>query len=182
MEIMSDADLERLRYPIGQFHYATPTPDVRRQWIDNIAALPTALRQNVYGLSPEQWRTPYRPGGWTVLQVVHHMADNDMNAYMRFKRALTEDAPLVGTFREDAWSMLADYTMPADNALSIITLIRERFTALYATLTDTDLTKTLVSPTYGEMSLDMATARFAWHGMHHLSHIQALIARMGWLR
>ena len=174
--------LDSLRYPIGQFN-ATPNPTLedRIKWIQDIAEIPIILRLTVQDLTEKQLHIPYRPGGWTVCQVVHHMADNDMNAYIRFKRALTEDNPTAGSYREDLWAELSDYRTPIEPSLVLIDSIHSRFVVILRSLHLSDFQKTFTSPTHGEMSLDVATQRYAWHGRHHIAQIDSLKKRLALL-
>ncbi|MFX3633880.1 MAG: YfiT family bacillithiol transferase [Candidatus Pristimantibacillus sp.] len=173
--------MDHWRYPIGQFvPIESPTPEQRIGWIEEITQQPSILRLTVENLTKEQLLTPYRPGGWTVQQVVHHMADNDMNAFIRFKRALTEDNPVVGSYREDSWAELSDYQTTIETSLVLIESIHSRFAALLHSLHQADYRKTFTSPTHGLMSLDHAAQRYAWHGRHHLAQIISLKERMDW--
>ena len=173
--------MEDLRYPIGPFEAVeNPSPEQRSLWVEDILDIPAALRLEVQHLTPVQLETPYRPGGWTVRQVVHHMADNDMNAFIRFKKALTEDKPLAGTYRESAWAELGDYADPVEASLVLVEALHSRYAALLRTLHPSDFQRTFTSPAYGEMSLDTALQRFVWHGRHHTAHIVSLKQRMGW--
>ncbi|NIK76474.1 hypothetical protein FHS15_001599 [Paenibacillus castaneae] len=131
-------------------------------------------------LSSGQLLTPYRPGGWTVQQVVHHMADNDMNAFIRFKRALTEDVPTASSYHEDLWAELMDYQTPIETSLVLMHSIHSRFVALLHSLHPTDYQRMFISPTHGLMSLDAAAQRYAWHGRHHIAQIASLKERMDW--
>ncbi|MUT67755.1 YfiT family bacillithiol transferase [Paenibacillus sp. NEAU-GSW1] len=173
--------MEDLRYPLGKFEaVANPTSEHRKQWIEEIAQMPEVLRSTIKGLTEEQLNTPYRPGGWTVRQVVHHLADNDMNATLRFKRGLTEDAPTASSYRENLWAELADYNMPVEHSLHMLEGLRGRLTALFRSLSLSELDKTVVSPSYGTMTLYEALQRFAWHGRHHIAQITSLKKRQGW--
>lgn len=165
---------DQLRYPIGQFEpVMNSTPEQRSRWIEDISDMPKALRMTVHHLTPEQLLASYRPGGWTIQQVVHHMADNDMNAYIRFKRALTEPNPTAGTYREDLWAEGCDYRdTPVETSILLIEALRSRFVTLLYSLSPDDFRRTFVSPTHGAMSLDIAIQRFAWHGRHHLAQIR----------
>ncbi|MEK5255305.1 YfiT family bacillithiol transferase [Paenibacillus sp. FSL E2-0201] len=170
--------MDQIRYPIGQFQRIEhPTPEDRNRWIGEIRDLPQILRRTVHDLSEEQLNRPYRPGGWTVCQVVHHMADNDMNAYIRFKRALTEDNPIASSYREDLWAELSDYRTPIEPSLVLIDSIHSRFVALLRSLHLSDFQKKFMSLTHGEMNLDVATQRYAWHGRHHTVQIASLKER-----
>ncbi|MBB6675192.1 YfiT family bacillithiol transferase [Cohnella nanjingensis] len=174
--------MDPLSHPIGTFRpEENPTSARRAAWIAEIAALPGRLRSAVGHLATGQLETPYRPGGWTVRQVVHHLADNDMNAYIRFKRALTEEAPLASSYREDLWAELDDYRdTPIENSLVLLATLRERFVILLRSRSPHEFRRAFTSPAHGEMTLDHALQRYDWHGRHHLAQIQSLAARMGW--
>ncbi|GGF92212.1 putative metal-dependent hydrolase [Paenibacillus albidus] len=169
-------------YPIGRFvPEEQPNSGLRQLWIQDIAALPAELRAAVSNLDEEQQCAPYRPGGWTIRQVVHHLADNDMNAYIRFKRALTEDKPVSSSYREDLWAELSDYQeTPVECSIMLMEALHKRFVILLRSLSPSDFQRSFVSPTHGSMTLDHAIQRYAWHGRHHLSQIESLIKRMGW--
>jgi len=175
-------ELDPLRYPIGQFRpNEQPTPEQRSGWIDDLSKMPQLIRGTVENLTWEQLQTPYRPGGWTVQQVIHHMADNDMNAYFRFKRGLTEDNPTAGTYREDMWAEMSDYrNVPIEVSLVLLESIYIRFEAIIRSLSASDFARTFVSPTHGMMTLDVALQRFIWHDRHHLAQIASLKEQMGW--
>ncbi|WP_212567924.1 YfiT family bacillithiol transferase [Bacillus alkalicellulosilyticus] len=174
--------LDNIRFPIGQFEpVQNPTPEQRNKWIQEILVLPKLLRLTVKNLSNEQIYTQYRPGGWTVQQVVHHMADNNMNAFIRFKKALTEDNPIASSYREDLWAELSDYqNTPIEISLNLIESIHSRFVTLLCSLSTYEFQRTFMSPTHGFMNLDVATQRYAWHFRHHLAQIESLKQRMGW--
>ncbi len=172
-----------LRYPIGKYEPVTNlTESLRREWIDNIAAAPVILRAAVKGLSEEQLNTPYRPEGWTVRQVVHHVADSHMNAYTRFRLALTEDGPTVKPYQEDKWARLEDArTAPVEISLSLIDSLHSRWVLLLRSLSPADFGRTFRHPERGVMTLDANLGMYAWHGRHHTAHITSLRNRMGWL-
>jgi hypothetical protein len=173
--------MDSYRYPIGQFEpLPNPTREQRNEWIDEIAAMPAHLRQTVQRFTSEQLLIPYRPGGWTVQQVVHHMADNDMNAYIRFKRALTESSPAASSYREDEWAKLADYRAPIESSLLLLESLHNRFVTLLRSMLPSDFQKTFTSPAHGDLTLDVATHRYAWHSRHHIAQIVSLKERMGW--
>lgn len=139
------------------------------------------LRAAVEPLTAEQQHTPYRPGGWTVIQVVHHLADTGMYAYLRFKRGLTEEAPLVPSYRQDLWAELDDSSNePVESSLQLIGLLNRRFATLLESLQPEDYERTIVSGGLGEMTLDAAVERYIWHSRHHIAQITALIQRSGW--
>ena len=171
-----------LRYPIGKFAPpASSTPDDRRGRIEEIAELPAALRAAVEGLSPAQLDTPYRPGGWTVRQVAHHVPDSHINAYVRFRLALTEQEPTIKPYEERAWAELADArTLPADVSLALLDALHDRWTTLLRALPDEAWGRRLHHPESGVHTLDWMLALYAWHGRHHVAHVTALRERMGW--
>lgn len=173
--------MEQLRYPIGQFiAIKNPTAEQRHSWIEEISAIPQIFRLTVQNLSLEQLLTPYRPNGWTIQQVVHHLADNDMNAFIRFKRALTEDSPVAGSYREELWAELNDYREPIETSLVLLDAIHSRFVVVLQGMQPSDFGRTFRSPTHGVMNLDIATQRYAWHGRHHIAQVASLIERSGW--
>jgi hypothetical protein len=127
----------------------------------------------VQNLNTEQLLTPYRPGGWSVQQVVHHLADNDMNAYK---------SPIAGSYREELWAELSDYQdTPIETSLVLLESLHQRFVVLLCSLSPLQFHRTFLSPTHGTMSLDIATQRFSWHGRHHIAQIDSLKERMGWI-
>jgi hypothetical protein len=171
-----------LRYPIGRF---APPPaysgELRTGFIDQIAALPAELRAAVHSLTPSQLQTPYREGGWTVTQVVHHLPDSHVNAYVRFRLAVTEDSPTIKPYVEGRWAELADATSPDIAAsLALIEGLHTRWTVLLRSLRAEDFAKTFIHPQQGTVPLDRQLALYAWHGRHHVAHITALRERMGW--
>lgn len=173
--------MEQLRYPIGRFErIEQPTQANRDKWVTDVAETADLLRITVLNLNQEQRLTPYRPGGWTVQQVVHHMADNDMNAFLRFKRALTEDSPVASSYREDLWAELSDYQVPIEVSIQLLESIHNRFVAVLRSLDPSDYKKTFTSPVLGVISLEVALQRFVWHNRHHIAQIASLKERMGW--
>jgi len=171
-----------LRYPVGPFEpVSTLTPDQRRAAIDAIADVPARLRAAVANLTEAQLDTPYRPGGWTVRQLVHHIADSHMNALTRFKLALTEDEPLVKTYEENLWAELADTkTPPIDSSLAIIDNLHKRWVILLRSLETAQFERKFRHPQWGLGTVDFLLAQYAWHGKHHVSHITSLRERNGW--
>ena len=171
-----------LRYPIGEFKWEGPlTDEARRHAIAEIAKAPAWLRAAVKGLSPQQLDMPYRPGGWTVRQVVHHVPDSHLNAYTRFKLALTEDSPLVKPYDEARWAELADVRAARlETSFALLEALHERWVLLLRSLGPRDFSRTFRHPEQGTMTLDRALAYYAWHGRHHVAHITALRERMGW--
>ncbi|SEL26729.1 YfiT family bacillithiol transferase [Parapedobacter koreensis] len=173
----------QLKYPIGPFTKPEPLDGrVVASAIDTIASFPTKLRLAVATLTSEQLDTPYRPEGWTVRQVVHHCADSHMNSFIRFKLALTEDAPIIKPYYEDRWAELAD-TKALDITYSLILLdgLHARWAALLRSLEPTALKRVFIHPEQGkQLALDEATALYAWHCEHHLAHITTLKDSKNW--
>ncbi len=172
-----------LRFPVGRFSFESgATDERRRQWIEEIATTPAALRSSVAGLTPVQIDTPYRPGGWTVRQVVHHLPDSHLNAYIRFKLALTEDEPTIKPYDESRWAELADTrTVSPDVSLTLLDSLHERWVALLRSMTPTEYRRTFTHPEHGRaLTLDEVLAMYAWHGRHHVAHITSLREREGW--
>jgi uncharacterized damage-inducible protein DinB len=170
------------RYPIGRFTPdATPTPEARTRHIAQIAALPQRFRNAVSGLSDTQLSTPYRDGGWTVRQLIHHVPDSHLNAYIRCKLALTEDSPTIKPYDQEAWAKLADSALtPAGVSLSLLEAVHTRWVTLLRALTPDDFQRKFNHPETGVQSVDSTVAFYAWHGNHHLGHITALRERMKW--
>ncbi len=175
--------MEDLQYPIGRFQWAgVSTTDERSNWIRIIASTPAALRNAVAGLQPQQLETPYRDGGWTVRQVVHHYADDHMNSYVRFKLALTEDAPLIKGVSESAWAELPDARSgPVEPSLQLLAALHERWVLAWESLEKTEWSRTFIHPVRGAVSLDHLAALYAWHGQHHVTQITRLRERQGWI-
>jgi len=171
-----------LQYPIGRFDWnINPGDAERRRAIDEIAALPSAMRKAVHGLSEEQLDTPYRPGGWTVRQVVHHVPDSHLNAYTRVKLALTEDRPTIRPYNEARWVELPDTAhTPLGISLTMLEALHERWVVLLRSIEPQDFSRKFVHPEAGEMDIGKAVYHYAWHGRHHLGHITSLRQRMGW--
>jgi hypothetical protein len=157
------------------------TSEGRNIVIDQIPEISRTLSEITRDLNHEQLQTPYRPGGWTIQQVVHHMADNDMNAYIRFKRALTEDEFLASSYREDTWAELIDYMdVPIDTSITLMESLHSRFTILLLKLPSSCFDRTLRTQALGVINLDIALQRFVWHNQHHISQIKSLLNRNGW--
>lgn len=170
------------RYPIGKFNgQAAANDSERRQFLKDLEEAPARLKTAIQGLSDEQLDTPYREGGWTVRQVVHHVPDSHLNSYIRFKWALTEDEPTVKTYYEDRWAELPDSkNTPIQVSLTMLDSLHQRWTNLLKSFQAEDWKKTLRHPELGVMTLDKMLALYAWHGKHHVAHIRALRERMGW--
>jgi uncharacterized damage-inducible protein DinB len=163
------------RFPIGRYERRDIlTNDERRALIDEIAATPVNLRAAVDGLSDAQLETPYRDGGWTIRQVVHHVPDSHLNSYTRFKLALTESAPTIRPYDEAAWAELPDSRdTPIETSLTLLESLHDRWTRLLRAMTEEQFQRTLVHPENGEMTLDAMVALYAWHGRHHVAHVAA---------
>jgi len=174
--------MEDLKYPIGQYEKrSTVAPAEREAWIADIAALPERLAEAVRGLTPAQLDTPYRPGGWTVRQVVHHVADSHMNSVVRLKLALTEDAPTIKPYHEELWAELDDArATDVDVSLRLLTALHARWTTVLRGLTEDQWARTFVHPASGPTDLANHAGLYAWHGNHHLAHITNLRRRTGW--
>jgi uncharacterized damage-inducible protein DinB len=170
--------LDELRYPIGRFDPAAAA--TREEQIDTVRRLPERLRSAVAGLDDAQLDTPYRDGGWTVRQLVHHVADSHANAYIRFKLALTEDDPTIKAYDEGAWAKLPDSRLPVDVSLAFTTAVHARLVSLLESMSDADFDKTFRHPERGPLTLKSNLALYAWHSKHHTAHITRLRERMGW--
>lgn len=170
------------RYPIGPFAPAEPAmPALRDAAIADIAALPSQLRAAVSGLTDAQLDTPYREGGWTVRQVVHHVADSHINGFIRVKLALTEHNPTIKPYDEKLWAELADTRLPIDLSLSLIDALHARWAAVYSGMEPADFARTFFHPESGiTFTLDRHARNYAWHGRHHVAHITELRRRRGW--
>jgi hypothetical protein len=172
-----------LRYPIGPFQWkGSYTPAERQAAIELIATTPKHLRAALAGLTEAQLATPYRDGGWTVRQVVHHLPDSHINAYVRFKLALTEDMPLVKTYQEAGWAETPEvFNTPVETSLVLLEKLHERWVNLLRSLKDEEFATPFQHPQHETpRTLDWLIAIYAWHGPHHVAHITALRERMGW--
>jgi len=174
--------MEDLRYPVGKFSYKGAITETQKaESLNDIAQTPAKLRAAVAGLSESQLDTPYRPGGWTLRQVVHHMPDSHMNSYVRFKLALTEDAPTIKPYAEDRWAELADSkSTPIEVSLTLLDSMHDRWVRLLRSLTSEEWKRTFRHPDLGPMTLEKTLALYAWHGRHHVAHITELRKRMSW--
>src|SRR6266566_4805945 len=163
-------------YPIGKFAFSGPPDEKQREkFISAIEQTPAALRAAINGLSPQQIETPYRDGGWTVRQVVHHLPDSHMNAYVRYKLALTEDQPTIKPYAEDRWAELADtLSTPIEVSLALLESLHTRWVRLLRSLEPTDWKKNFRHPELGLVSLEKNLGIYAWHGKHHVAHVTEL--------
>lgn len=172
--------IEHLKFPIGSFTWNEQTGFLPG-WIDEIEAMPANLRGAIQHLSADQLGTPYRPDGWTVRQVVHHLADSHMNAYIRMKMAVTESKPTIKPYAEDLWADLADYKTDPVVSLNLLDALTHRWVVLLRSLTDVQLQTCYYNhPDSGLTRLDQAIGTYAWHSNHHLAHVTNLMERMGW--
>jgi uncharacterized damage-inducible protein DinB len=171
-----------LRYPIGKFERVENlTQEQRGDFIAQIADAPTRLAAAVAGLNSEQLDTPYRPGGWTVRQLIHHIPDSHMNAFIRFKLALTEDEPTIKPYDEALWAKLGDVKdTPTQVSLALLDNLHKRWVPLLQSLAPSDWSRKFRHPEIGTMTLDDLLALYAWHGRHHVAHITSLRERNGW--
>jgi hypothetical protein len=172
-----------LRYPIGKFLRpdGSLTGDERRAFVTQIDEAPAKMRAAVAGLNDQQLDTPYRPGGWTVRQAVHHVADSHMNAFTRFKLALTEDVPTIKPYFEARWAELADAKGPIAPALDLLEALHKRWVVLLQSLGPTDWQREFLHPEHNKkMSLDQTLALYGWHSRHHVAHITSLRERNSW--
>ena len=167
--------IDSRRYPIGRF--AVPekiSASERATLIEEIAAAPAALRAAVKGLSDAQLDTPYREGGWTIRQVVHHVADSHVNAYVRMKLALTEDEPRIATYMEDRWAELPDSRdVPVETSLRLLESVQERWVSIMRSMSEAQWQRVYMHPELGRYPLDRQAALYAWHGKHHVAHVRS---------
>jgi len=169
------------RYPVGRFR---PVPDPSDALLEEcrgiLAALPSRLADAVRGLTDEQLDTPYREGGWTVRQLVHHVADSHMNGLIRVKLALTVDNPTIVAYDQDAWARLADTRLPVDISLRLLESVHARLDAIVGAMRKDDYARTFMHPENGQTRLDNWLQLYAWHSRHHVAHVTELRRRLGW--
>lgn len=175
-------DVETLKYPIGRFAFdAAKAASQRAGHIAQVAALPAEIAAAVRGLADAQLDTPYREGGWTPRQVVHHLADSHMNAVVRVKLALTENTPVVKPYDENLWAALPDTRKaPIESSLEMLRGLHARWTILWNAMSEADFSREFAHPEYGTRTLEWVLALYAWHGRQHTAHIMGLRGRMGW--
>ncbi|MFF2157620.1 YfiT family bacillithiol transferase [Paenibacillus chitinolyticus] len=173
---------EDLRYPIGTFTYEGEiSPEQIQDWLEELAAAPSQLRRAVTGLTEEQLDTPYRPGGWTVRQVIHHVADSHMNSYVRFKLGATENEPVIKPYEEQLWAELEDgKTAPPEISLALLDALHDRWVRWIRTLDEAGWARTFLHPANGPTTLARGLGLYVWHGKHHTAHITSLRERMSW--
>jgi hypothetical protein len=169
-------------FPIGEFQYdGPPTENQRKKLIEDIARTPAALRAAVQGLSEQQLGTPYRDGGWSVRQVAHHVPESHMNAYIRFKLALTEEEPTIKPYEQDRWAQLPDVSStPIETSLSLLDFLHERWVCLLRLLQPDQWKRAFRHPEMGIVPLEKSLALYSWHGRHHVAHVTELRKKMGW--
>ena len=174
---------DQVRYPVGGFGIDPEvTASKRRGWLQQMAEAPLRLAAAVRGLDDRQLGTPYREGGWTLRQVVHHLADAHLNGFARFKLALTEDHPPIKTYEESLWAETADgREAPVEASLQLLAALHQRWLILLESLSEAQFAACAFShPDRGLMTIDKAIQLYAWHGLHHTAHITGLRARQGW--
>jgi hypothetical protein len=171
--------VDPLQFPIGKFVVPeTYSPEAMKGWINDIRELPAKMREAGAGLTDKQLDTPYRPGGWTIRQVVHHIADSHTNSIIRFKWTMTEDSPTIKAYNQTEWANLADYKLPVEPSLIMLEGIHQRLVALFESFTDDDWNRYFIHPeTGGQITLKRNLALYAWHSKHHLAHITNATAR-----
>lgn len=170
------------RYPIGKFSFeGALTEDQKLKFLDDVEQTPTRLRAAVQGLSEQQLDTPYRDGGWTVRQLVHHVPDSHVNSYVRFKLALTEEEPTIRPYMEDRWAELPEAkTAPVELSLGLLESLHKRWNLTMRAIKPNEWKRTFRHPEMGSMNLEKALALYAWHGRHHVAQVTALREKMGW--
>ncbi|MEK8132239.1 YfiT family bacillithiol transferase [Paenibacillus filicis] len=173
--------MEALQFPIGRFQAPVqPDLDEIKGWIEDIRALPKDLRTELSKAAADKIDLPYRPGGWTVRQVVHHLADSHMNSFVRFKLALTEELPTIKPYREESWAELPDTLQaPVELSLGLLDQLHARWTLLLESLTPEELSRAFLHPDSGTVTLAQAIGTYAWHGRHHLAHIRLVTQTQG---
>jgi uncharacterized damage-inducible protein DinB len=173
---------DEIRYPVGEFRVDPEVmPEKRSRWIEQMEEVPAKLRAAVLGLSEEQLDTRYRKDGWTLRQVAHHLADAQLNGFMRFKLALTEDRPAIKTYEEDLWSETADgREAPVSLSVDLLAALHARWAILLKSLTEREFARTFRHPQRGELRIDDGIQLYAWHRVHHTAHIRGLRERRGW--
>jgi uncharacterized damage-inducible protein DinB len=174
-------DIEQLKYPIGKFHFdGNFDNDIKNEWIGAIEALPSKISDAVRNLTPDQLDTPYRPEGWTVRQVIHHVADSHMNSYIRFKLGLTEDNPTIKPYEENDWAKMEDSKLPIDISLKIIEGLHQRWVVVLKNMTMQDFERTVFHPGMAKnVSLKFLLCLYVWHGKHHTAHCGLVVGTLG---
>lgn len=169
------------RYPIGKYEPTPFSEQLKEKWLLDIKYLPDELESSIINLDAAQLQTPYREGGWTVQQLIHHIADSHMNAYIRFKLGLTEDNPTIKPYVEKEWAKFPDNELPINLSLTLLHALHQRWYVAIKDTTDADWERTVVHPEHGrQMSLWFLLGLYAWHGKHHTSHITTLRTNKSW--
>jgi uncharacterized damage-inducible protein DinB len=169
------------RYPIGKYEPQPFSQQQKEKWLLDIKFLPEELERSILNLDAEQLHTPYRDGGWTVQQLIHHMADSHMNAYIRFKLGLTENNPTIKPYEEKDWALLPDNALPANLSLTLLHALHQRWYAAIKDLNDADWNRTVLHPEHRrQMTLWFLLGMYAWHGRHHTAHVASLRESKGW--
>jgi DinB superfamily len=172
--------MTELQYPVGKFERQSEYhPHEIEQFIGILEQLPSQMRAAVAGLTDAQLETPYRPEGWTLRQVVHHVPDSHMNSFVRFKLGLTEENPTIKPYDEGAWALLSDSSLPVEISLDLLEALHGRWVILLRAIKPEDWKRTFQHPENGPMTLEFALALYAWHSRHHLAHITKTLERMG---
>jgi hypothetical protein len=170
-----------LRYPIGKYEAQPFNVALKQEWLADIRFLPEALEAAIINLDEAQIETPYREGGWTIRQVVHHVADSHMNAFCRFKLGLTEENPAIRPYEEKRWAELQDSQLPVNISLTLLHALHRRWIAVLESINDDQWDRTIFHPEHKKtMTLWFLLGMYAWHGRHHAAHINTLRQRMGW--
>lgn len=180
---MANQKIDEIRFPIGEFHYSDPVSDAELyEYINDMEKFTAILSKEIAGLTKEQLNTPYRDGGWTIQQLVHHIADSHMNGYIRAKLVVTEDTPAIKPYDQDRWSELEEVKISNINeSIKILDALHKRWVTFLRTLTPEDFEKEYFHPEHGiSISLRSSTASYGWHCRHHVAHITNLKKKMGW--
>jgi len=171
-----------LRYPIGKYEPQAYSDSQKKHWLNDIKFLPQSLENTLLNLDEQQQHTPYREGGWTIKQVVHHVADSHINAYCRFKLGLTEDNPIIRPYEEQLWAELSDtHMLPTNVSITLLYALHTRLYELLKHIKDHEWERTIIHPASNQqMSLWFLLGMYSWHGRHHVAHITSLRERKGW--
>lgn len=176
-------DMEKIIYPIGRGNLEDDiTPANIEKWIKNIEEVPRLLRESVDGLKDAQLDTPYREGGWTIRQLVHHLADSNINSYVRFKLAVTEDNPTIKPWEQSDWAVLEDaMKLPVDVSVKLLENLHIRWVAFLRSMSADDMKRTFLHPEGGIVSVEQNIWNYSWHSLHHIAQISSSLARKGWV-
>lgn len=174
--------MEKIIYPIGRGNLEeTPTPEKVAEWINDIEKVPVQLEDAISGLTEKQLDTPYRDGGWTIRQIVHHICDSNINSYIRFKLAVTEDRPTIKTWEQTEWANLDDSkSLPVDVSIKLLKYLHIRWVHFLKTLSAEDHARTFIHPEGGEMTVGENVWNYSWHSRHHIAQIVSTIERFSW--